>query len=79
MKRQLCVKEVSDENKDTISVKWMCSIKNTDSGLIPKARLIARGFEELENEVRKECPICSKDSESYYGYHSAKEVVSQHN
>ena len=49
--------EVSDENHDTISVKWVCSIKNTDSGLVPKARLVARGFDEPENDVRKESPL----------------------
>ena len=54
--------EVSDENQGTISVKWVCSFKNTDSGLVPKARLVARGFEEPENDVRKESPTCSKDS-----------------
>ena len=54
--------EVSDENQDTISVKWVCSFKNTDSGLVPKARLVARGFEEPENNVRKKSPTCSKDS-----------------
>ena len=46
-------KEVSDENQDTISVKWVCSIKNTDSGLIPKARLVARGFEEPHNMLER--------------------------
>ena len=40
----------------------MCSIKDTHSGLDPKARLVARGFEEPENDVRKESPTCSKDS-----------------
>ena len=54
--------EVSDENQGTISVKWVCSFQNTDSGLVPKARLVARGFEEPENDVRKESPTCSKDS-----------------
>ena len=54
--------EVSDENQDTISVKWMCSIKNTDSGLVPKVRLVARDFEQTKNDVRKESPTCSKDS-----------------
>ena len=71
--------EVSDEDQDTISVKWVCSIKKTDSELVPKTRLVARGFEEPENDVRKESPTCTKDSLIYYGYHSPKEVVSQHN
>ena len=54
--------EVSNENQDTISVKWICNIESTDSGLVPKARLVARGFEEPENDVTKESPTCSKDS-----------------
>ena len=35
-------------------------IPKTDSGLVLKARLVARGFEEPENDVRKESPTCSK-------------------
>ena len=46
--------EVSDKNQDTISVKWVCSIKNTDLWLVSKARLVDRGFEEPENDVRNE-------------------------
>ena len=37
-------KEVSNENQDTISVKWVCNINNTDSRLVPKAGLVARGL-----------------------------------
>ena len=33
----------------------------TDSGLVQKARLVARGFEESEDDVRKEPSTCSKD------------------
>ena len=63
MEKQWCVyREVSDENQDIISVKWVCSIKNTVSGLAPKARLVLRGLEEPENDVRQESPTCSKDS-----------------
>ena len=36
--------------------------KITDSRLVPKAILPARGFEEPENGVTKESPTCSKDS-----------------
>ena len=53
--------EESDENQDAVSFRWVCSIKNTDSGLVPKARLVARGFEEPENDVRNKSPTCSKD------------------
>ena len=54
--------EVSDENQDTISVKWLCSNKNTDSWLVTKIRFVARGLEKPKNDVRKESPSCSKDS-----------------
>ena len=51
-----------DVNQNTISVKWLLSIKNTDSWLVPKVRLVARDLEKEENDVRKESPSCSKDS-----------------
>ena len=66
--------EVFGENQDTISVKWVCNIKNTDSGLAPKARLVTRGFEEPENDTRKESPACSKDSLRVIGSEDKKEL-----
>ena len=54
----------------------MCDIKNTDSGLAPKARLVTRGFEEPENDTRKESPACSKDSLRVIGSEDKKELFS---
>ena len=45
-----------------ISARWVCTLKQTENGLIPKARLVARGFEERSDNINKESPTCSKDS-----------------
>ena len=41
----------------------MCLLKETPKRIIPKAHLIARGFEEdnIEN-IKKDSPTCSKDT-----------------
>ena len=41
--------EVEYRNQSTMSVRWILTFKDTESRIIPKARLVARGFEE-ENE-----------------------------
>ena len=38
------------------------TFKDTESGIIPKARLVARGFEEENENIIKESPTCSRDS-----------------
>ena len=48
--------------KKCISARWVCTLKQTENGLIPKARLVARGFEERSDNINKESPTCSKDS-----------------
>ena len=38
-------------------------MKETNEGFTPKSRLVARGFEEdNQDEIIKESPTCSKDS-----------------
>ena len=37
-------------------------MKNTDSGVMPKARLVVRGYEEDSTNVKKNSPTCSKDA-----------------
>ncbi|XP_077974464.1 uncharacterized protein LOC144430404 [Styela clava] len=54
--------EVENVGQPTISVRWVCSMKDTEDGIIPKARLVARGFEEQTDDIAKESPTCSKDS-----------------
>ena len=38
--------EVEYRNQSTMSVSWILTFKDTESGIIPKARLVARGFEK---------------------------------
>ena len=49
--------------KKCISVHWVCSVKQTGKGSKPKARLVARGFQEDSwNTFDKESPTVSKDT-----------------
>ena len=46
-----------------ISSKWVCTMKEKSDQIVPKARLVARGFEEFhEEKFIRESPACSKDS-----------------
>ena len=46
-----------------ISVKWVHTFKKHDNGqVIPKARLVARGYEEDSSGIPKDSPTCSKDA-----------------
>lgn len=58
-------KTVRDTGQKCISTRWVCSLKeaNDGSGVKPKARLVARGFEESElEELPKDSPTCSSES-----------------
>ena len=56
--------EVENEGQSTISVRWVVTKKKkADGNVIFIARLVARGFEELEkNEFRKDSPTCCKEN-----------------
>lgn len=55
--------EVQDEGQKCISTRWVCTLKETLAGLAPKARLVARGFEELDvSELQKDSPTCASES-----------------
>ena len=55
--------EVDDEGQVCMSTRWICTLKETPNELIPKARLVARGFEEKGIEdVQKDSPTCSRES-----------------
>ena len=46
-----------------LSLRWVFSIKPSDTGLKPKARLVARESEEDSlSKSEKESPTCSKDN-----------------
>ena len=54
--------EVIDQGQRHISVRWVV-IPKLDNGIWKtKARLIARGFEETENNFRTDSPTCLKES-----------------
>ena len=51
---------VKDNGQKSISTRWVCTIKNNNE---PKARLVARGFEDLESfDLPKDSPTCSTES-----------------
>ena len=53
--------EVTNTGQSYISVRWVCTEKETESGEnIIKARLVARGFEEC-NKIRADSPTVSKE------------------
>ena len=54
--------EVEYRNQSTMSVRWILTFNNTESGIISKARLVARGFEEENENIIKESPTCSRDT-----------------
>ena len=54
--------EVEYRNQSTMSVRWILTFKNTESGIIPKVRLVARGFEEENENIITESPLCSRDA-----------------
>lgn len=54
--------EVEDEGQKTISTRWVCSLKSTPNGLAPKARLVARGFEEYSADLQTDSPTCAHES-----------------
>ena len=52
--------EVEDIGQERISVRWVLTEKVKDGNVVTKARLCARGFEEVQ-EFRKDSPTCSKE------------------
>ena len=57
--------EVENEGQRVISVRWVITKKNKDQKLTYKARLVARGFEELDKDnTRTDSPNCCKEMEN---------------
>lgn len=55
--------EIPDMGQKCISTRWICTLKETDIGIVPKARLVARGFEELyTSDIQRDSPTCTKES-----------------
>ena len=59
-KEQNVYSEVEDSGQDRISVRWVISDKVKEGKVVTKARLCARGFEEVQY-FRKDSPTCSKE------------------
>ena len=54
---------VKYQGQKCISVRWVCCMKDTGDGTLkPKARLVARGFEENDRNIEKDSPTVGKDS-----------------
>jgi len=55
--------EVKNVGQRQVSTRWVCTLKETPDGIIPKARLVARGFEEFNTQnLQKDSPTCSSES-----------------
>ena len=55
--------EIDFHGQNCISTRWICTLKETTDGIIPKARLVVRGFEEMDKEgIPTDSPTCGKDS-----------------
>lgn len=54
--------EVEDIGQDRISSRWVCTEKIKGGNLVMKARLVARGFEENNPQVRTDSPTCQRES-----------------
>ena len=54
--------EVENTGQDTISMKWVFTEKVDNGERRTKARLVARGFEEHDENYRTDSPTCKQDS-----------------
>ena len=56
-------KEVEDEGQyPRVTTKWVCTEKEKGGKTVTKARLVARGFEENDAQIRTDSPTCTKQS-----------------
>ena len=54
--------EVEDRGQQAVTVRWVYKEKVDDQGTTKKARLVARGFEEMNDDILTDSPTCNKDS-----------------
>ena len=54
--------EVQDEDQYAITTRWITTTKEVEGNFIVKARLVARGFEDIHNQGKNDSPTCTKDS-----------------
>ena len=53
--------EVENRGQKVMSVRWVVTERMKEAKPITKARLVARGFEEDTENLRKDSPTCSKE------------------
>ena len=46
-RKNVMFEEVKDIGQKRVSTRWVCTLKESLTGIVPKARLVARGLEEL--------------------------------
>ena len=62
-KRNSVYEEVKNVGQRCISTRLVCTLKDSPSGPVPKARLVARGFEDLHiKDIPKDSPTCATES-----------------
>ena len=71
-KQNKVYEEVENTGQKTISTRWVCTLKETKEGLKPKARLVARGFEDWHTDIQKDSPTCLSES-----FRTALAVIAQ--
>lgn len=54
--------EVKDVNQPLVSVRWVFTKKIKNGQEERKARLVARGYEETDENIQKESPTCLKEN-----------------
>ena len=54
--------EVDYNGQDFITVQWVLTQKYVDSSRVVKARLVARGFQEPNDHIKKDSPTASRES-----------------
>ena len=53
---------VEDVGQICIATRWVCSLKSTRDGIIPKARLVPIGIEGFTTNIQKDSPTCAHES-----------------
>ena len=63
LKKNKVYNEVEDEGQSQVSVRWVITEKTVEGVVRTKARLVARGFEEIDSHcIRKDSPTCGKEN-----------------
>ena len=62
-KRHKVYDTVDNCGERAISTRWVCILKEKEGKIVPKARLVARGFEETQYQnIEKDSPTCATES-----------------